>query len=295
MRTRVLLALVALALPLTGGAQTKVSRSYQLNADGSVRLHSLVGTVTVRGWDRDSVTVRGNLGPGNRLHGGGGRTGVKLFVEPENDRQPAASALEIMVPARAKVWIKTATADVTVSGVSGSLDLYVIGGTISVSGNPGDVNAEAIDGSIVIRGSPGWVRAKSASGGVTLRGTTRDATLSTVSGRIVVDGSAASPGAFERGRFESVTGDISFQGGIARGADVRFDTHGGDVTVVLPAGGADLEVSTIAGAIRNEATPARPLAGRYGRGAELKTTVGNGGAAVSVRTFKGKVTIRRAK
>jgi DUF4097 and DUF4098 domain-containing protein YvlB len=294
-RTRVLLSLVALLLPLAAGAQTKVSRSFQVNADASVRFHALVGTVTVRGWDRDSVTVRGNLGPGNRLLGGGGRTGIKMFVEAEDDRQPAASNLEIMVPTRAKVWIKTATADVTVSGVDGSLDLYVIGGAIDVTGNPADVNAEAIDGSIIIRGSPGWVRAKSASGSVTLQGTSRDATLSTVSGRIVVDGNAAPRGVFERARFESVTGDIVFRGALERGADVRFDTHGGAVAVTLPSRGADLEVTTISGTIRNDASPARPVAGRYGRGAELKTTVGDGGAGVSIRTFKGAITIRRAK
>lgn len=295
MRTRVLLMLVALAVPFTAESQTKVSRSLPLSSDGSVRIHALVGTVTVRGWDRDSVTVRGSLGAGNRLHAGGGRAGVKMFVEAENDLDPAPSTLEIMVPARAKVWIKTATADVTVSGVAGSLDVYVISGSIDVSGNPADVNAEAIDGSILIRGSPGWVRAKSASGAVTLRGASRDATLSTVSGAIVVDGSSTPRGSFERARFESVTGDISFRGGVERGADLRFDTHGGAVSLTLPARGADLDVTTIAGSIRNEASSARPLAGRYGRGAELKTTVGDGGAGVSVRTFKGAVTIRRSK
>ena len=297
MRTRVLLglALAALALPLSAGAQTKVSRSFQLNADGSVRVHALVGTVTVRGWDRDSVTVRGTLGAGNRLHGGGGRTGVKMFVEAENDLNPAASTLEIMVPARAKVWVKTATANVRVAGVTGSIDVYVISGGIDITGSPADVNAEAIDGTILIRGSPGWVRAKSASGAVSLWGASRDATLSTVSGRITVDGNATPRGVFERGRFESVTGDVSFRGGIARGADLRFDSHGGAVDVTLPQGGADLELTTISGTIRNEASSARPLAGRYGRGAELRTTIGDGGAAVSVRTFKGGIIIRRVK
>lgn len=295
MTLRALLVLLALALPHVAGAQAKVLRSLQLNPDGGVRIHALVGTVTVRGWDRDSVSVRGTLGAGNRLHAGGGRTAIKMFVEAENDREPAPSTLEIMVPSRAKVWIKTATADVTISGVTGSLDVYVISGTIDVSGDPADLNAEAIDGSIVIRGSPGWVRAKSASGAVTLRGTSRDATLGTVSGRITIDGASTPRGVFERGRFESVTGDIAFRGGIERGADLRFDTHGGSVAITLPARGADLEVTTISGSIRNEASSARPLAGRYGRGAELKTTVGDGGAAVSVRTFKGAITIRRAK
>jgi DUF4097 and DUF4098 domain-containing protein YvlB len=260
-----------------------------------VRIHALVGTVTVRGWDRDSVTVRGTLGAGNRLHAGGGRSAIKMFVEAENDLQPAPSMLEIMVPSRAKVWIKTATADVRVASVTGSLDVYVISGTIDVSGSPADINAEAIDGSILIRGSPGWVRARSASGAVSLWGTSRDATLSTVSGRITIDGAATPRGVFERARFESVTGDISFRGGIERGADIRFDTHSGAVEVSLPTRGADLEVTTISGTIRNEASSARPLTGRYGRGAELTTTVGDGGASVSVRTFRGAITIRRAK
>lgn len=295
MRCRALVPLLLLALPQLVAAQTKISRTFQLNADGAVRIHALVGTVTVRGWDRDSVSVRGSLGAGNRLHAGGGRTAVKMFVEAENERLPAPSTLEIMVPTRAKVWIKTATADVTVSNVSGSLDVYVISGSIDVSGNPADVNAEAIDGSIMVRGSPGWVRAKSASGSVSLRGTSRDATLSTVSGRITIDGSSTPRGVFERARFESVTGDIAFQGGIERGADLRFDTHGGTVDIVLPSRGADLEVTTISGTIRNEASSARPLVGRYGRGAELTTSVGDGGAGVQVRTFRGAITIRRAK
>jgi len=295
MGCRALLPLLLLALPQIAAAQAKVNRSFQLNADGGVRIHALVGTVTVRGWDRDSVSVRGSLGAGNRLHAGGSGTGVKMFVEAENERQPAPSTLEIMVPMRAKVWIKTATADVAVSGVSGSLDVYVISGTIDISGNPADVNAEAIDGNILVRGSPGLVRAKSASGTVSLRGASRDATLSTVSGRITIDGSSTPRGVFERARFESVTGDISFQGGIERGADLRFDTHSGMVDIVLPARGADLEVTTISGTIRNGASSARPVVGRYGRGAELTTSVGDGGAGVQVRTFRGAITIRRAK
>ena len=295
MRIRLALLFVMLVLPHVGGAQTRVSRALPLNRDGSVRIHALVGTVTVRGWDRDSVTIRGSLGAGNRLHAGGGRAGVKMFVEAENDLSPAPSTLEIMVPTRAKVWIKTATADVRVAGVSGSIDVYVISGAIDITGSPADINAEAIDGTILIRGTPGWVRAKSASGAVSFWGTSRDATLSTVSGRITIDGSATPRGVFERAKFESVTGDISFRGGIERGADLRFDTHAGAVDVTLPSGGADLEVTTISGTIQNAASSARPLAGRYGRGAELKTTVGDGGAAVSVRTFRGAINIRRAK
>jgi hypothetical protein len=53
-------------------------------------------------------------------------------------------------------------------------------------------------------------------------------------------------------------------------------------------------VVTIAGKIDNRVSRTRAFAGRFGRGEELTTETGDGGARVSVRTFKGPVTIRRS-
>ncbi|MEO8192614.1 MAG: DUF4097 family beta strand repeat-containing protein [Gemmatimonadales bacterium] len=270
-------------------AQAKVIRGQPLNPDGAIRIYNLVGSVRVIGWNRDSVAVRGSLGKGNSLHMGGGRQGMKMFVEGTDERNPAAANIEVSVPARSKVWVKTATADIEVSGVTGSLDLYVVGGTIRVSGNPADVNAEAIDGSIRIVGSPAWVRAKSASGDVSLNGSSSDVTVSTVSGKIDVDGTR-----FEKAKFESVTGSIRFAGSFQRGGLASFDSHSGSVEIGMPAGSpADFDIVSIAGAITNKLTSTRPIAGRYGRGAELNTTSGDGGTRVVVRSFKGPVVLLR--
>jgi len=285
-------AVLALLGPLASGsvdAQTKAIRGQALNPDGAIRIYSLVGTVRIVGWNRDSVAVRGVLGKGNSLHMGGGRTGMKMFVEGMNERNPQPAHIEVSVPTRAKVWIKTATADVDVSGVTGSLDIYVVGGTIRVTGNPADVNAEAIDGAILITGSPGWVRAKSASGAVSLKGSSRDVTLSTVSGAISVAG-----GRFERAKFETVTGNIGFGGVFERGGAVNFDTHSGAIDLGIPGDApGDFDVVSIAGPITNKLTSQRPMAGRYGRGAELSTSNANGGTRISIRSFKGPVTLRR--
>jgi len=282
-RTALILAVPAVPLD----AQTKVNRVVQLNADGSVRIYNSVGSVRVVGWNRDSVAVRGVLGRGTSLHMGGGRTGMKMFIEGVDDRNPAPANIEVWVPAKAKVWVKTATADIEVTGVTGSLDLYVVGGRISVTGNPADVNAEAIDGSIKVVGSPGWLRAKSASGDVTLDGSSSDVTISTVSGKIDADGTG-----FEKAKFETVTGSIRFAGSFRRGGLVNFDTHSGSVEVGLPAGSpADFDVVSIAGPITNKLTSSRPVRGRYGRGAELATSSGDGGTRVQIRSFKGPVSL----
>jgi hypothetical protein len=287
MYIRAVACLLVALVSSSAAAQTKVNRSLQLNATGAVRVYNLVGSVRVTGWNRDSVAVRGILGKGNVLHMGGGGAGMKMFIEGMDERNPSPADIEVMVPVRAKVWVKTATASITVTGVSGSLDLYVVGGDIRVNGSPADVNAEAIDGSITIVGSPAWIRAKSASGSVSIDGSSPDITIVTVSGKIDVNGLR-----FEKAKFESVTGNIHFAGSFDRGGLVNFDTHSGSIDIAMPAGSpADFDVVSIAGSVANKLTKSKPLPGRYGRGAELTTASGDGGTRVVVRSFKGPVTL----
>jgi DUF4097 and DUF4098 domain-containing protein YvlB len=278
-------------------AQAKVERGLKLDADGSIRITNLVGSVRVTGWDRDSVALHGSVPKGDKLFMGGGPHGMKMFIEPMNDRNPQPSNLDVMVPARAKVWVKTATAEIDVSRVTGELDLYVVGGKISVSGKPAELNAEAIDGDIEVNGKPGWLRAKSASGSVTLNGSSPDVSISTVSGGITVNAMPAeNRGKLERAKIETVTGQIRFNADIEKGAAIDFDTHSGVMDIAIPRStGADFEIASIAGTISNELNYARPVKGRYGRGSELVMTNASGGARVTIRSFKGPVTLRIAK
>jgi hypothetical protein len=101
-------------------------------------------------------------------------------------------------------------------------------------------------------------------------------------------------GLFERTKIETVTGNITFAGQLVRSGAFDFDSHGGTVDISIPdKTDASFAVVTIAGKIDNRLSRTRPIAGRFGRGEELTTEAGNGGARVSVRTFKGPVTLRR--
>jgi hypothetical protein len=286
-----LAAILLISSPLL--AQKKVERRLPLGMEAAIRVVNMVGSVVVHGWNKDTVLVRGTLAPGDNFFMGGGYTGAKMFVESLNDRDPKPTRLEIWVPARVRLWIKTATANIDVSDVSGGLDLYVVSGTIDVTGNPRELNAEAIDGDIHITGSPSWVRAKSASGAITLQGASPDAGLSTVSGPIKVDGGS---GVFERTKIETVTGNISFSGRLDRSGAFDFDSHSGSIDIAIPdKTEATFSVVTIAGGITNNLSKKTPISGRFGRGAELSSEESGGGAKVSVRTFKGPVTLRRSK
>ncbi|HEY3747053.1 MAG TPA: hypothetical protein VGL17_12465 [Gemmatimonadaceae bacterium] len=273
------------------GAQNKIERKMPLGMEGALRIVNMVGSVVVHGWNKDTVLVRGTLGPADRFFAGGGYTGAKMFVESENDRDPKPAKLEVWVPARVRLWIKTATANIDVNDVAGGLDLYVVSGTITVNGNPHELNAEAIDGDIHVAGSPSWLRAKTATGSITFQGASSDVGLSTVSGPIKVDG-----GIFERAKLETVTGDIIFGGKLDRSGTFDFDTHSGSVDITIPdRSPVSVSVVTIAGTITNNLSKKAPIPGRFGRGAELTMDLSDGGAKMSIRTFKGPVTLRRAQ
>jgi hypothetical protein len=277
------------ASPLT--AQKKIERRIPLGMEGAFRVMNMVGNVVVHGWNKDTVLIRGTLAPGDQFYAGGGYTGAKMFIESANDRNPKPTNLEIWVPARARLWVKTATAPIDVDGVDGGLDLYTVSATIEVTGKPRELNAEAIDGDIHITGSPAWLRAKSASGAITFRGSSSDAGFSTVSGAVKVEG-----GPFERTKIETVTGNVSFSGQVERSGILDFDTHSGSVDIAVPdKTGASFSVVSIAGTITNNVSRGMPTAGRFGRGSELTTEIGDPGAKISVRTFKGAVTLRRTK
>jgi len=275
--------------------QQKVDIRHAVTSDAYIRLSGSVGTVRVTGWSRDSLVVTGVLPSSVRLEvgiGGDGRTparGAKMYIEAPNDAATSSGTLELRVPHRAKVWIKSGTANVEAREVTGGLDLNVIGGSVRVAGAPRELQVEAMDAAVTIDGAPAWLRAKTASGDITLRGGSGDLALSSVSGAVRVEG-----GTVERGRIETVTGAIFFGAVPAAGGDVVVDSHSGTVDLLLPfRGNFAFHASSVMGAIDNQYDNARVVPYREGRGAEVSMEKGDAQARLTVRTFKGTITLRR--
>lgn len=287
------LAFLILGAVGTVSGQTRVEERRWVPPDASIRIHNLVGSTRVIGWDRDTIAVSGTLAPGSgRLYLAAGRAGAKLGVElPANENQAGPSHLEIRVPARARVWVKSASAEIEVSDVTGSLDLNSVSGRIRARGKPRDIIVESMDGTVEIAAAAPWVRVKTASGSVTLRGGTGDLVASTVSGTIRVEG-----GPFQRGRFESVVGDIHFEGRLDPAGSFHFESHSGEIELRLAeAVAAEFEVTSFDGEIENGLSRATPRPGRDLRSKELSFSLGSGGAYVTVRNFKGRVVLGRKR
>jgi len=283
---------VALALAAPLAAQQKVDIGRPSTPDVSVRLSGALGSVKITAWERDSVAIVGGLGAGSRLDGGtlfptGVTSGMKFYVEAADESALRGNRLELRVPRNARVWVKTGSADIEATGVTGGLDLNIVGGSVKVNARPRELIIESMDGSVTVAGGADFARVKTATGDIMMSGRGEDVLLTTISGAITVTELAV-----QRGRFESVTGPITFAGEVAREGDARFDTHSGAIELRLkPQANVDIEASTLTGAIENAFSARQPKVGREGRGMELMLSSGNGSARVLVKTFKGNVRI----
>ena len=300
-----LLATLGARLPAQQGARPgaqQVERGHALDSAGSVRIYNLAGSVRVIGWRRDSVSIAGSVGAGERLMSGGGRAGVKVVVEPaEGLAATGATAgataaargaeLVVRVPRGARVWVKGGSTEVRVTGVTGGLDLNAVDGPIRVVGSPRELSAETMNGTVSVDGAPAWMRAKTATGAITLRGSGGDVRLSSVSGAVTVSG-----GRFDQLAIETVTGKVRMGGAVAPAGALTVDTHAGDVELRLPrAFAGDIHAASVTSQIENRLTAARPVAGRGAKGSELHSAGSGGGPRVTVRSFKGRVELLPAQ
>jgi hypothetical protein len=272
-------------------AQRSVEIRRAVTPTASIRLSGAFAELNIHGWKRDSVVITGTIPNDARFDGGFATSampssGAKYYMETATG--VPSGKLDLYVPAGARVWAKSGSAKITAEGVTGGLDLNIIGGSVEATGDPHELTIESMDGSVSVEGSPSWARLKTATGDIALTGNSDDAGLTTVSGTIRV-----TAGRFERARIESVTGDVEFAGSVAHGGSLDIDTHSGAITLWMsPKEGADFDVASVAGTIENTLTNRPAVPGREGRGQEIGFTTDGGGARVYIRTFKGNIRLQ---
>ncbi|MBP2647508.1 MAG: hypothetical protein H6Q77_1132 [Gemmatimonadetes bacterium] len=283
MRPAVLL--LALILPVPLMAQQRIDRRMAVSSTASIRINDLVGMVRLVGWDRDSLVVVGELpARAGQLYFGGSTDAAKVGLEGTDTGSVVTSAtLEVRVPKHARVSVRGAVVSLDAGGLEGDLDFITTAGRLHVEGAPRTVTAETLDGNVEVAGPVASLRVRTAGGTVVLRGVRGDLTVTTVSGAILIGGARIS-----RARLETVSGEIAWKGAIERGGTLDAQTHSGNIELRLPPTlGADLELSAPSGAITSEFT----LKGKPSASGTLRTSIGDGGAAITARTFRGRISL----
>ncbi|HEU0300448.1 MAG TPA: DUF4097 family beta strand repeat-containing protein [Longimicrobium sp.] len=310
------LAAAALLLAAPAQAQREVNVRHDATAGGTVEIQMNQGSLRVTGWSRREVQVTGSVArPGDRVELDGGGGSVEVRVAGRSGSRGGPATLEVRVPAGSTVEVTAGSAPITISGVTGSIE--VVGGQITVQGSLRAVEAVSHSGGITVEGQTDRLNVTSMSGGVRvtanvrqraevvamsgpvdLLGSVNELELTAMSGPVrvanaggrveieAVSGGVSLNGSRLRGNVQSVSGNVVVGGTV--GGPLSVESHSGDVELRLPGGAAaEVEVTTYNGGFRSDFGNGR------GSSRERHVTIGRGGPAVSITTFSGDVKLTR--
>lgn len=159
------LRLLALALALITGASAKVTekfaQTYPLDADGSIRLENINGSVEIVAWDKAEVSLEAEKSAKNeealkRMNLKITSTPRRLSIKTEYekiwkfwDNMNAQVHYKLMVPAGASLdKIQVVNASIQVTGIKGSVKVEAVNGSIEAGGLAGPGEFETVNGQI---------------------------------------------------------------------------------------------------------------------------------------------------
>ena len=277
---------LALAVAVPAVAQQQVDETHAAAGDGVVSVSVLSGSVTVRGWARNEVHVKGTLERGVerlRFDSSGRHTRIETVIPDDCHR--CAVDLVIQVPAASRLEVRTISASVEAAALTGTLDAQTVSGGIRAADNLSGLRAETVSGAVDLETGTTPVDARSVSGSITMHVRAATIAATTVSGRLDVEA-----GALERGTFHSVSGAIRLAVGVSPQGRIDVESVNGAVTLALPPSiAADFHVSTFSGSIDNAFGPNGERTSDFVPGTELTFSTGGGGGRIGVQTFSGLV------
>jgi DUF4097 and DUF4098 domain-containing protein YvlB len=289
-----LVASVAMRLAHADDA-SKFEKTLAVQPHGSVDIGNVAGSISVSAWDNPQVEVRGEIGAGVEkvdVSTDHGHTTIKVNV-PNHSFRNGSADLRIRVPRDSELDISAVSAEVVTSEVEGALMVKTVSGNVKADVYGHSAEIKTVSGDIVLRGrgkGPGDtdIHITTISGNIRVDRAGGDLEATSVSGAMTL---RLEPS--RTVRLRTTSGDLGFEGKLAKGASIDAQTVSGDLTVrAVAEGGLDYEVSTFSGDIRDCMGANSERVSKYGPGHRLNGTRGSGGAdeaRIRLKTMSGDV------
>ncbi len=278
---------------LVGGlaqAEQKVDETKKASAKGLVIVENIAGSITVIGWDKKEIQVKGTLGDDVeklKFKAGKKKTIIEV-VYPRHTRNIREGAhLVISIPEGSELKVECISSDITTSKLEGDLELESISGEVSFIGWCEDLSASSISGDVTVKGGAKKLSLESISGKIRAKGKKAKIKAECVSGDIMLEYDV-----FTAFSAESVSGNITIAGDLSPKGRFSCDVVNGNIKLVVPKKvNAEFEVSTFNGSIHNDFGQKARNTSKYAPGKELEFTNGDGDADVELNSFNGNVSI----
>ena len=284
------LVCLALAASAAASADTSFDREVAADAKGVVEISNVAGSIQVSGWDKNTVSVHGELGGSVErvdVNTQPGRTSIKVVL-PEHSSRHGDADLKIMVPQGSELDISAVSADITTGKVLGTQRLQSVSGDVHAD-VAADAEVKTVSGNITVKGhgQPGSLHFTSVSGDLRVDRLGGDVELSTVSGDVkgTLDGA--------RGvRARTTSGDLRLDGRMGHAVSVDAESVSGELTLNGSAdGGYAYELRSFSGDINNCFGATAERTSQYAPGRVLRGSRGDGAGKVYMKSMSGDLTL----
>jgi hypothetical protein len=245
------------------------------------------GSVAISSWNRNAVHVEADHSR---------RTNVQIETGPNalqistNGRYGPAGVVDfqIEVPVWMSVTVRGPFTDVQVEGTKGGVTVETVRGEVAVTGGSGIISLSTVQGSVSLQKANGRMKVSSINEGVSVEDVVGDIDAQTVNGSVSITRAVAD--AIEA---VSVSGDLMFAGNLKRDGQYHFQTHSGDIQLLVPdKTGAYVGVSTFTGEFGTNCPVQLTQLKRH---KQFQFTLGGGGAQLELESFSGDIQLQAGK
>jgi DUF4097 and DUF4098 domain-containing protein YvlB len=281
--------LAAVSLPATGLAREDIDQTIGMSEDGLVQVDNLAGEIEFITWDKAEAQIRGEAGDGvEEIEIKATSNGVQIRVRNrKGGRNVDGTYLYLKIPAAASIEADSVSADISVRGNRGDrIQLNTVSGDLQVDASPQQLELHSVSGDVEFEGSAERTTVETVSGEITMVGPAGEVSVSTVSGDVSLEA-----GEVSRGKFETVSGEMTLDLSVGDGGRLTCDSMSGDVQLRLPASQqAEFTAQTFSGDIQSEFGNSSRVS--KGPGVMLQHQEGDNGAQIRLESFSGDVSIR---
>lgn len=297
-------------------AQQSVNESMDVEPGSYIDIEHLNGKAQIIGWNKDEVSVSGELGENTekfifRQRG----NDVIIKVEVERTRRggwnwgkgDGGDDLVIYVPIQSRVSYTSVNANVELSEIEGDVSIDVVNGQVDVRETEGELRLESVNGDIdfgnvvgevvaetvngSIRGDQAGdyeLKLESVNGSIDIKSTAPEVIVETVNGDIELTLSS-----LKEADLNTVNGSVEASMFLDKSGDVRASSVGGTIELDFQDDvSARFNIEAHAGGrIINKLTDDKMQKAKYGPRRWLSFTHEGGDARVEVSTVSGRVVV----
>lgn len=286
----VLAGLAGAGCTVTVDSQSQIVREekrFTVSGTPDIKLTTFDGSIEIQSWDKPDVLVEIEKRGATResvdaLKVTAEQHGNTIEVEVKGPARESftgigfhrsiSARLIVSLPRRSDVQARSGDGTIRIDRVNGRIELRTGDGGIRATDVAGELTLNTSDGTVTVAGAEGRLDLDTGDGGVNVTGKLTSVRLHTGDGSIVY---RAEPGSTMADPWEISTGD-------------------GGVSLFLPRDfGADLDVRTGDGTIRNELQVTSDTGGEVSR-RTVRGKLNAGGKLLRVRTGDGSIRLRES-